>query len=182
MNIITWHWCFCLNFSHINIYLRSCFGMSSFKIHGCLRNGNGQAFLCLDYFCITCPGSQDVGSQNSCWSARCKASLAQASSSVHTPSSPEWTPARCSAPRSMLHADWNLRGTQSRVATSGFPPGWGRMREKGKSWDPSPWRSCGRLPQPIPPLAVLEQRGDEPRGDPSKERADPGRGVAGNGD
>lgn len=50
------------------------------------------------------------------------------------------------APRSMLCAPGNLKGAQSRAATSGFPLGCSRKREKSQS----------RGPVPCPPLAQPE--------------------------
>ncbi|XP_037659813.1 uncharacterized protein LOC119509873 [Choloepus didactylus] len=85
---------------------------------------------------------------------------------------------RQDAPPSTLCADWNLRGAQSRVATSGFPWGESRKREKSKNWEPRP-----SLAQPRAPFSVWSRRPPARSGagrsrawDPSIGRADSGKG------
>ena len=78
-------------------------------------------------------------------------------------------------------AERNLRGAQSQEATSGFPcrleQEVGEKQELRVHSLSGPWHSRGHLPGPVPPQAVLEPHGEEPRADPSEGRAHPGSGA-----
>lgn len=69
-------------------------------------------------------------------------------------------------------------GAQSRVATSGFPLGWSRKREKSKSREPIPCPAPGTAEGTSPSSPAA--RADQPlRVDPRKGRAASGGRVRG---